>query len=52
MLVLQQGNTALILAADKGHTEVVEVLAKHKADLNVQDKEVRVVARLFSLCMI
>jgi outer membrane protein assembly factor BamB len=31
------GATALSFAADKGHLEVVKVLVKHKADINVKD---------------
>ena len=33
--IIQNGWTALMLASDGGHTEVVKVLAEAKADLNI-----------------
>jgi len=37
-LPLQNGNTALILAADKKHLDVVEALLKAGADVDLQEK--------------
>ena len=34
----QDGHTALMWAALRGHSETVRVLVQHGADLNVQDK--------------
>jgi len=34
----KDGNTALILAADKGHTDIVKALIAANADLNLQNK--------------
>ena len=38
LLPLQNGNTALILAADKKHLDVVEALLKAGANVDLQDK--------------
>ena len=36
--VLQDGQTALMDAAQNGHREVVELLIKHGADVNAKDE--------------
>ena len=36
--IIQDGETALIWASYRGHTEVVKVLAEAKADLNITDQ--------------
>ena len=38
LLPLQNGSTALILAADKKHLDVVEALLKAGADVDLQNK--------------
>ena len=40
LLLVYKGNTALIVAADKGHEAVVDLLIKAGADVNNQDKDV------------
>ena len=35
---LQYGRTPLHVAAENGHTDVVDILLKHGADVNTQDK--------------
>jgi ankyrin repeat protein len=36
--VLQNGNTALLMAAQEGYTDVVQLLMEAGADVNVQSK--------------
>ena len=38
MLIIQNGRTALTHAAQEGHEQVVDVLLKAEAKLDVQDK--------------
>ena len=38
MLIIQDGMTALSWAAQEGHEQVVDVLLKAEAKLDVQDK--------------
>ena len=38
MFIIQNGRTALAAAAQKGHEQVVKVLLKAEAKLDVQDK--------------
>ena len=35
---LQHGNTALIMAASKGHTDIVKILVEHGADIHIINK--------------
>ena len=37
IVVIQDGDTALMLASCKGHTAVVELLLQHGADVNAKD---------------
>lgn len=37
--LLQQGRTPLHLASEKGHTEMVEFLLRHEAQLEARDEE-------------
>lgn len=34
---MQSGETALMIAAEKGHTEVVEALLEYNVDINMRD---------------
>ena len=34
---LQYGRTPLLVAAENGHTDVVDILLKHGANVNTQD---------------
>jgi ankyrin repeat protein len=36
--VLQNGNTALLMAAQEGYTDIVQLLMEAGADVNVQSK--------------
>ena len=38
IVVLQDGRTALMVAAQDGHREVVELLLQHGADVNAEDE--------------
>ena len=38
IVVIQDGITALMVAVQNGHREVVELLLKHGADVNAKDK--------------
>lgn len=41
--------TSLIVASEKGFTEIVDILIKNKADVNVKDKyEVKEIKQQFS----
>ena len=35
---LQDGDTALILAASEGHTDIVKILVEHGADMDIRNK--------------
>ena len=37
-VVRQNGDTALIQAADEGHTDIVQLLLEHGADVNLVDR--------------
>ncbi len=37
LLFLKHGDTALMFAASRGHKEIVELLVKSNADVNVKD---------------
>ena len=41
-----EGETALHLASEEGHTEVVRLLIENHADLNVRDRDDRTAVRL------
>ena len=47
----QTGETALHLASDRGHVEVVDLLVKAKADLNVKDQVRSIVYYLIISCI-
>jgi hypothetical protein len=48
---MQNGGTALVYAAAKGHTDTVELLLQRGADINLQDKVIWVRAeRVIILC--
>ena len=34
---LQDGDTALIMAANKGHTDIVKILVEHGADIHIMN---------------
>ena len=38
IVVIQDGSTALYMAAQNGHREVVELLLQHGADVNAEDE--------------
>ena len=44
------GATALIYASMKGHTEIVDLLVRKNADLNVQDKVTEWTALMQATC--
>ena len=37
IVTMQSGETALMIAAEKGHTEVVEALLEYNVDINMRD---------------
>ena len=47
----QNGNTALLLASEKGHSKVVEALVAAGADVNVKDKVQRVCGPQECVCV-